>query len=248
MLSKIKPDPKQGTPMCKIWIIAFLFFTPLIGQAMSLNEINLQASASAEAPNDHMTAELAIDEQGPDASVLAHKTNQIIQSALSIIKQYPQIQASSGAYNTFPVYSSSSNDSPPALQAWRLHQTLVLQSSDFLAMQSLIGKLQNSLTLSRIDFNLSAPTLLRLSNSVTKAAIKAFRNRADLVAKSFGAHGYVLHTLTIDNGIEQPPKPFLAEAFMASKSVPTFKPGQNKVKVTVRGSIILNGVPITSFP
>jgi len=232
----------------RIWIAVFLLISPLTAAAESLNQISLEASASAESPSNYMTAELAIDKEGPDASVLASKSNKVMQTALAVIKRYPQIQASTRTYNTSPVYDVRSANAPQTIHAWQLHQSIAVRSADFTAMQSLIGQLQKYLTLTSIRFSLSSPARLSLTNSVTQAAIKAFRERASLVAKAFGARSYILNNVIIDNGISPPPRIFTGKEFMVSNSAPTFESGENTVKVTVRGSIILNGVPITNSP
>ncbi|MDE3208568.1 MAG: SIMPL domain-containing protein, partial [Pseudomonadota bacterium] len=168
----------RGIAMHKIWIALLLLSFPVLGLAKTLNQVNLQATASATTANDEMTVELAFDKQGPKISTLVDQSSRAIRSALARINHFPKIHVASGVYNTYPIYSTPPAGSAPSFQGWRLHQTLILHSSDFQAMQTLLGQLQPLLTLSWVHFGLAPTTRHHLTDSVTQSAIKAFRHRA----------------------------------------------------------------------
>src|SRR4029078_8878713 len=106
------------------------------------NVVTLEASATADAPTDALTAPLFTEEQGPDPGALATRVNARLEEALARAKKEPRIEAHSGSYQTTPVYDRANQ-----ITGWRTRAEIVLESRDFKAVSSLAGALQPALKL-----------------------------------------------------------------------------------------------------
>jgi len=194
--------------------------------------VRLQAQASREVANDELVAVLAVELHGPDPANLARSVNQRMAEALKLAAASPSVNARSGNYQSFPRYGENRR-----VQEWQVSQELRLESRDYSAVTSLIGRLQDNLVVRSMTVRVSREARRAAEDALIAEAIDAFRARAELVRKAMKASGYQVRELALSAGADGPPRPFEMRA-MARESV-AVEPGTSLVTVTAAGSIQL---------
>ena len=71
------------------------------------NQVYVQAQVERDIANDEMQTLLVSEHQGKNASDLSARVNQDIKWALSKVKLYKDIEVSTRAYQTYPIYKDS---------------------------------------------------------------------------------------------------------------------------------------------
>jgi predicted secreted protein len=206
----------------------------LAGQDTLFDTVALTAEAETEVDNDRIEALLFAEQEGPDPAKLADAVNREMDWALRQLKDAAGIDASTPAYQTFPVYQQG------RITGWRVRQTLKLESADVPAMSAVLGKLQARLGLQGVSFVLSPAQRQAVEEDLIKQALARFTARAGMVAKELGRGGYRLVSMQVNSG-GQSPRPQLAMMRAESLAVaaPRLEGGSSTVQVTVSGTIQL---------
>jgi predicted secreted protein len=199
------------------------------------NQIHFQVERSRPVDNDRMQAVLAITAEDENATRLADEINRTMTWAAKTAKAEPKVELRTGGYRTYPVYSKDK------IQRWRATQELMLESADFAALGTLIGKLQERLQVSALNFSISTERRRTVEDDLIAQALDAFKHRAELVRKRLAASSYRVVDASINSGGGVPvPVMMRADAF-ESKSVapPAVQAGTSTVTVSVGGTIEL---------
>ena len=105
-------------------------------QPLTYDRISLSASASVQVENDTLVAVLYAQREGRDPAKLADEVNQHVRWAVDQAKQAAGITLKTLDYHTSPVYRDGK------LSAWRVRQSIRLESTDSAQLSTLIGALQ----------------------------------------------------------------------------------------------------------
>jgi predicted secreted protein len=201
------------------------------------DQVSFRVEATREVPNDWVMATLGVDEEGNDVAALAVQVNRRMGEALALAKEAEEIDVSSGAYQTYPVYDRDR----AKIARWRAQQDLVIEGPSVDGLTGLVGRLQaQGLVLRGIAFSVAPETRERLEEELIVEALSAFRQRAGLVARGIGRRGWNLMNLSI--GQQSPPGPFLqrgrAMALEAAAEVPpALESGKSTLRVSVDATI-----------
>lgn len=201
--------------------------------------INLQAEASREVANDQMQATLYTELNNSNPTSLAQDINKVVNEAMRQAAKYPQVQISTGAQNTYPIY-----DDKNKLKGWRARAQIDLKSTDFKATSDLIAALQSNMQVQSINFSISNAQRKKVENELLVEASKAFQERAKLLQQSWQASGFELVNLDLSAGSNiQPPIMYARgmKAMDASAAVEsqTTEAGNTELRVNANGSIQL---------
>jgi len=202
----------------------------------AFNVINLQAQSTREVENDLLQATLYVELEDRDTARLADSINRTIQQALHTAGEYKAIKVKTGNYQTFPVYDKKQ------IVQWRARHEIHIESGDFSAATSLIGKLQASMQLAGLSFSVSPGLRQKSENSLITDAVGAFRLRADVIRTSLKASSYKIQTLNINTseGYTQPGFSLRTMAAVpAQVTPPETEAGTSRITVTVSGTIQL---------
>ena len=205
-------------------------------ESPAFNIVSLQAEASREVQNDLMQASLAVEMEDRDPAKLADAVNRAMQDALKTAAEFKSVNVRSGNYQTYPVYDKT------RFSHWRARHELRLESRDFAAAASLIGKLQGALQLSAMDFKVAPDTRRKMENELIAEALAAFNQRAEIVRTTLKAGAYRLKEMNIGTaGGGMRPVFAFSRAMQAAEAVaqPAVEAGTSEVSVTVSGSIKL---------
>jgi predicted secreted protein len=203
--------------------------------------LTISASAQTTIPNDRMQAVLRAEAEAPDAAQAASDVNARMARALARAKGVRGVDASTAGYSTYPV-SDAAGKNP----RWRVSQNLVLESSDFPALAALVTRLQSDdkLLVSGMSFSVSAATRNAAEDALTREAIKAWQQRAQVAAAEFGASSWRPGHVTIQGSEPMRPQPmFRAQAAGVAAAAPvSVEAGTTEVSVMVSGEAIVETV------
>jgi predicted secreted protein len=200
------------------------------------NQVELEAVASREVPNDLMTASLYTEANAAAPADVAASLNRASAEAIKLAAKFEGVKASSGQTYTYPVY-----DRGQKLVGWRGRMEIRLASRDFQAVAQLAAKLQPSMQLGGVGFAISPELRRRVEDELIAEAVAAFRARADVARHALGGKAYRVRNIALNaGGIAPPPRPMaMARAAPAGTEVPppVFEGGESRVQVVARGTI-----------
>lgn len=229
----------------KTWMLAFagLLLAPGVfagERGPDYDMISLQADARAEVPNDLLVASLYVEKTMTDSTQLAAEVNKTLNEGIRLVHEFPGVKIESGQQSTWPVYEAKNR-----LAGWRTRAELRVESKDLDEAARAIAKLQSSMQMGNMSFVLSPDTADATSNRLIDGALKAFRARADIVAKSMGASGWRAVNLNINTEGNRPPMPVYRMAAPAAMAAAGAVPpqetagGTSDITVTVNGTVQL---------
>ncbi|MCC6611268.1 MAG: SIMPL domain-containing protein [Burkholderiales bacterium] len=198
------------------------------------NQVELEAAASREVPNDLMTASLFSEASAAAPAEVAASLNRASAEAIKLAAKFEGVKASSGQAYTYPVY-----DRNQKLVAWRGRVEIRVESRDFQAVAQLAAKLQPSMQLGGVGFTISPELRRRVEDELIVEAIAAFRARADVARQALGGKSYRIRQIALSAGGVVPRPLAMARAAPAAAEAPppVFEGGESRVQVVARGTI-----------
>ena len=200
------------------------------------DRISLLATASDKIDNDILEATLTVYREGSNPSVLSEKVNSAIQWAIGEAKKISGVTVQTLGYQTNPVYQQQ------RLSAWRVRQSLRLESKDITGLSQLIGKLQERLAVERVGYRISVQRRNTVEENLIAEAMALFQRRAKLVAKQMDRDRYRVVQMNINTGGGAPMRPMMhteMSAMADTRIAPSFEAGAQTVTVSVSGTIEL---------
>jgi len=199
------------------------------------DQVSFRVESTREVPNDWVAATLGVDEEGSDAAELAVRVNRRMAEALATAKQPAELQVSSGAYQTQPVYDRNK------IARWRASQDLVVEGESVDLLTERVGRLQaQGLLLRGVSFSVAPETRKRVEDELVVEALTAFRERAGLIARGLGRRGWNLMSLAIgEPGLPVPGFRSRAMAMEAADAAvaPAFESGRSTLRVAIDATV-----------
>lgn len=203
----------------------------------SYNQISLDATASADVDNDTMIVSLYAQEEGSKATTLSNNVNKRINWAVQQLKQYQDIKVETESYSTTPVYKKNQ------IVAWRVKQSLKLESTNMSLMSEILGDLQQQLNLGGISFDVSRDKREQETKKLIDQALSAYNERATQIANKLQSASYkivTMHVSTTTSPIKHRVRSSAAMMSEASSVVsPKMEAGDRTLSVRVNGTIEL---------
>ena len=196
---------------------------PVAAQATT---IELSAEASRAAPNDLATAVLFAERNGPNPAAVAREVNRDIAAALEIARTRADIKVQSGNTSTWPVHAQ---DGKGRIEAWRMRSEIRLESRNLAAMSELVGELQASLALAHISMQPAPETRRKVVDEATVDALRAFEQRAALIAGALGRKHRIAHLAVGDSGFQPPMPRMRAAAMVAEAAAAPLEGGESQI-------------------
>ncbi len=198
------------------------------------NRINLAVSAQQEVDNDILVAVMYAQEEGNNATSLAKSVNRDIASAVKQAKQRDGIKVQTLDYTTDPIYRQQT------LNGWRVRQSIRLESRDPASLSELIGDLQRSLSVDRIQYVLSPEARTMIEDKLITEAIDRFNQRAKLIREQMGRESHQLVQMNINSSGHSPrPRMAMAQMELSKNSAPALEAGTQTVTINISGTIEL---------
>jgi predicted secreted protein len=202
--------------------------------------VTVTGAASASVPTDRLQAWLRAEVDNADPATAASAVNSAMAKALTRIKGVPAVKPTTSGYSTQQITEKGK----PA--RWRVAQSLTLDSGDFAAMATLVGKLQDDdgLLVSGMSFSLSSEARRRAEETLTQEAIRSWQERTQRAAQGLGFAQWRPGHVTVQTGDIARPFPVMrAQSAMLGAAPVPLEPGSVDVTVTVTGDAIL-GDPV----
>ncbi len=198
--------------------------------------VTVTGQASASVPTDRLQAWLRAEVDNADPAAAASAVNTAMAKALARVKGVPGVKPTTSGYSTQQITEKGK----PA--HWRVAQSLTLDSADFAAMATLVGKLQESdgLLVGGMSFFLSTEARRRAEEALTLEAIRSWQERAQRAAQGLGFAQWRPGHVTVQTGDIARPFPMMrAQASIVGAAPVPLEPGSVDVTVTVTGDAIL---------
>jgi predicted secreted protein len=198
--------------------------------------IDLSADASRPAVNDLVRASVYSEANGSNPGELARRVNADIAEGLKAIREKAGVTVKSGHQATYPVYGKERK-----IEGWRMRSELLIESKDQGSVSELLGRLQQMrLAVGEISLLPSPETRRQVEDEATREAIRAFQNRAAVIAEQLGK-SWKIKQLNVQQGGGMP-IPMLRGArgpMMAEAAAAPLEAGESLVTTTVNGQIEL---------
>lgn len=203
--------------------------------------LNIDATVSSDVAPDLAVMTLAFVREGSDVAALTRDVNETLARAFAEAKKVPAVIASSGSYGTTPHFDDRPTGTGPARRTgWQVQAEIVLKSRDFEALGGLVGRLSQTLQITRSGFEISSELRSRESAALLDRGARAFQDKAAAAARAFGYAGYSIRQVSI--GDAQQGDTFRAKSFamaqMASAPLPV-QSGEVTLTLTVSGALQL---------
>ena len=199
--------------------------------------VNVGASVTATLANDRMHAWLRAESENASAAVASADVNTRMARVLAKLKALPSISVASSGYSTDAIVDKGKPT------RWRVSQSVKLDSADFAALATEIGKLQDDgLLLSGLGFSLSDAARKTAEDSVTQQAIKSWQQRAQNAAQALGYGAWRVGTVHVQGN--DGARPYMAMRSemktMAAPAPVAADAGTTDVTVNVTGDALLS--------
>lgn len=199
--------------------------------------IDLAAEAGRPAANDMVRVSVYSEASGSNPADLARQVNGNIGEALKLIREKKGVTVKSGNQSTYPIYTQSRK-----IDGWRMRSELLIESRDFGAVSELLGRLQQMrLAVGDIAQMPSPETRRQVEDEAMREAIRAFQNRAAVVAEQLGK-GWKIKQMHINQGGGSP-VPIMRgarAAMLAADAAPApIEAGESTITTHVTGQIEL---------
>ena len=218
-----------------------LMLTSVAGAGESVptyNRVHLSESARAEVENDLLVAVLFAQAEGRDPAGPADEVNRLMDWGLNLAQSHPEVKAQTLNYQTNPVYNKD------RIRTWRVRQSLRLESRDSRVLGDLVGRLQESLQMESLGYQVSDELRRSHTESLTATALERFEARARHIAKTLGRSSYRIVEIRVDDA-HRPPMPvargMVFEAAMAdaAPAPARIEAGTSEIGISVSGEIEL---------
>lgn len=198
--------------------------------------VDLAAEASRPAANDQVRAVVFAEAHGANPAELARRVNQDVATALQLIRGKTGVSVKTGHQSTYPVYGRDQK-----IENWRMRSELVLESRDLGAVSELLGELQQRrLAVGQVSQMPSAETRRKVEDEATRDAIKAFQERASVIADALGKKWTIKQLSVSQQGGAMPMPVFRAAKAMMADAMPApMEAGESQLTTTVSGQIEL---------
>ena len=227
--------------MKKLFILFFcLLIIPTTSQAErdnpTYNLVQLSEYVEESIDNNLLVVTMNSRAEANSAKEAAEEVNSNMKWALDACKKVTDVSSRTMNYQTQPRYNKKT------IIGWYANQQLLLESENIDVLSSLVGTLQEKLSVTSMRFTITHARKKAATNKLTVEGLQAFRAKALLVVKTVGASDYRLVDLSI--GEDGQPRPYqramLAETSSYAKSnMPAVQAGESKLKVHVNGTIQL---------
>jgi predicted secreted protein len=210
-------------------------------KAMVKDTLNLDATVSAQITPDTAVVMMAVEKQGADAAPITNEVNQILAAALKEAKSNKDIQASSGAFTTYPRY-----DNKGQRNGWVVRAEQIYKSKDFVTLGKLAGKLSATMQIVNNSFEVS-PELKQVEEEKLIAdGLAKFQSKARAAVKALGYTGYTIKEVSLGSAFEggggRPPMPTAKGSVMSMQADGAAMPieaGRSTLTLSVNGSVLM---------
>jgi len=199
----------------------------------------ISATVTSEVQQNQVRIVLFAQVQASTATQVTKELTEKIDEASRLLGQPEDVKISTGAFQAYPTYGDKGK-----VTGWQGRAELVLTSGNIPAAAAAAEKVTNILAFSGVSFSLTDQARRSEQSDLMESVAKAFKEKAQALAKAFGYSGYRIQKLKVSESGEEPSfRPMMMSvmaADVAPKAELNLLPGTQKVSVTVSGLIELH--------
>jgi len=198
-------------------------------------KIQFDASASQLVENDSMRATLFVEVQDRTPNGASSQVTRAANEALRVLRKDTQLRVRTGAYRTYPVSDRGK------IIGWRARNEVIVESDKLDRVSDAIQAVSGTMQLASVEFFPSERLREEIETLLIDQAIKAFLEKAQQIATSFGASQFQVSEASIVNLGEAPPPHPVMRAMSADSvaAAPEFGSGTTRLSVSVAGAILI---------
>lgn len=210
--------------------------TELLPEGQTLIRLSVSETRSVE--QDLLVAQLRIEKEDRDATVLQNAINQLMADALAQVDEsdVADLDIETGYYSVY-----QTNRQPQGGRAdtiWRGSQSITLRSKSSAALLTLAGELQESgLILGNLSYQVSTELARDVRDSLLEAALGSAKAQAERIASALGKSEVEIAVVDLDDisrGGQPTPVMMRAMAADMEMAAPSARAGESEVSLTVR--------------
>lgn len=202
--------------------------------------LNLNAVSSEEIDNDTVRLNWQVQLQASTANEAMRAVSQVLNKSIQSMKANPGVSKLRNNIQTYPQYGKDRS-----IQSWQGVGTLTFEMPVSVLQEQKALVLEPGLTLSNLEYFPSDAALDKVRTRLLDRAIKEFQAKAAFAANGFGAKGYSVGEININDeghhgGGPIYPRMAAASVEMMSKAMDVpMAAGVSKVSVSVNGRVCL---------
>ena len=217
---------------------AFIVVASAVSSAQELNYnlVNLYSTAQSKIDNDVLLVTMISAADAATAKEAAAIVNQQMKWAHSVISEAENLKKQTVNYQTRPRYQNN------VIVGWSVSHQLQLESQEIEELSSLVGRLQERLQVSTMQFRVSPERKKLFTNDLIIEALEAFKAKATLIASQIGSEEFRIVTINISENAPPIPRQrgFAMEAMpMTASDSPQAEAGESDLSVRIDGTIQL---------
>lgn len=166
-------------------------------QANSLNGASLidkgmalavTGNARISVPNDQAEMIWTVTEQAPTIKVATQKAIEAMNAGVAIIKEFGErVNLQTQSINTYPVYSETKGKEPSKIIAWRISQSVHVETQDITIVPEIISDMNGKLQLTNVSFSVSHQKQDGYQKQLIDQAVLDAMKKATYVAEAVGS-------------------------------------------------------------
>jgi len=202
--------------------------------------LSLTGSATVQVPNDWISVDFTVTQDGPDAALVQAGLKSALAGALEqaqrVARPDGHVEVQGGGFSLQPHL-----DPKGRVSGWNGTTQLRVQGRDMATIAALAGQV-STMSVASLGYGVSREAREKVEGDVAAQAIARFRAKAADYAKAFGYAGYVVRDVNVqtEDGNPAPPRPMMMSRMSAVASAPLpIEAGSGTVTSTVSGSVQL---------
>lgn len=231
-----------GTAIAMTAMVALPSFV-LAEDKVTFNNIDLGAEVYEVVPRDELQITLNAFSKSENRQKINTEVTEKINKVFAKAKEYPEIEASLISRNTYPSYDNKNGKKT----YWTDEARILIKGKDFSKVYKLVSEVQDVAAISSMNFSISDEKRKSMEKELLAKAIRAFRDKASFIAEKFGANGYELVDVSINNRYYGGGRRNYAMRAMnsvaeggASAPIMDVESGNEKVSLSINGTVRIN--------
>lgn len=214
-----------------------------LDQSESLLHIN--ATEQREVDQDLLVANLRIESENADNTVVQNEVNTAMAEALELAKDYENVKAITRGYNVHKYDRNAGKRDRARDMVWKAQQSVELKSKNAEQLLELAGKIQGAgFVMGGLNYTLSPEKAAEIQDEMLEAALEKLQSRAMRAAKALGKTEAELKEINTQGNYIPQPRMMRGQMEMMSvasdaMATPVASPGETTITMNVSAKALL---------
>ncbi|UOP05111.1 SIMPL domain-containing protein [Conchiformibius kuhniae] len=160
------------------------------------NIVNFSESVSVSVPHDTLSVTLNITEKHKDRQRAAQTVTRRLNTVLARIKANRRFESETVQRRSSPEYDNGK------MTGWRDRATVVVKSTDFVALMRLVADSEAEAALDGMNYSVSPEARAAAVEKAGQKVLQTVRERAQSISRSQGFSGYKIVKMNVNRSFE----------------------------------------------